>query len=139
MNLNGTSAIVSGSASGLALATTRALVEAGAQVAVLDASLEALDAARRELGVLPLTCDVTDANGVQAAFVHARTAPGVFEVPMVATMPQEAQAAQGNGMPLPCRLGRLREDATLPLHIATNPTLNGEVNRLDGAHRMSAR
>jgi NAD(P)-dependent dehydrogenase (short-subunit alcohol dehydrogenase family) len=76
MKLEGKSAIVSGGASGLGLATARALVEAGARVTVFDINPVALEAAQRELGVLPVFCDVTDADSAQRAFDQARAAQG---------------------------------------------------------------
>jgi len=66
-------------------------------------------------------------------------APGIFETPMMASMPQEVQDALGKSVPFPPRLGRPAEFAALVRHICENNMLNGEVIRLDGALRMSAR
>ncbi len=66
-------------------------------------------------------------------------APGVFETPMVAAMPAEVQASLGASIPFPSRLGRASEYASLAVYLAGNAMLNGEVIRLDGAHRMGAR
>ncbi len=63
-------------------------------------------------------------------------APGIFETPMLAAMPSEVQASLGMQVPFPARLGRPDEYAMLVEHIVTNPMLNGEVIRLDGAIRM---
>ena len=66
-------------------------------------------------------------------------APGIFETPMMAGLPQEAQDSLGAQVPHPARLGRPDEFAALVLHIAGNPYLNGETIRLDGGIRMAPR
>jgi NAD(P)-dependent dehydrogenase (short-subunit alcohol dehydrogenase family) len=63
-------------------------------------------------------------------------APGLFDTPLLAALPQEARDALGSSIPFPSRLGRPEEYAALACHIAENPMLNGEVLRLDGALRM---
>jgi NAD(P)-dependent dehydrogenase (short-subunit alcohol dehydrogenase family) len=63
-------------------------------------------------------------------------APGIFETPMMAGLPQEAQDSLGNQVPHPSRLGRPAEYASLAAHIVDNAMLNGETIRLDGAIRM---
>ncbi|MCY1366950.1 putative oxidoreductase [compost metagenome] len=66
-------------------------------------------------------------------------APGVFETPMMAGMPQDVRDSLAANVPFPPRLGRAEEYAALVRHIVENPMLNGEVIRLDGALRMSAK
>ncbi len=66
-------------------------------------------------------------------------APGIFQTPMMAGMPQEVQDALGKSVPFPPRLGRPDEFAALVRHICENSMLNGEVIRLDGALRMAPR
>ena len=66
-------------------------------------------------------------------------APGIFETPMMAGLPQEAQDSLGRQVPHPSRLGRPAEYAALVQHIVENPMLNGETIRLDGAIRMAPR
>lgn len=66
-------------------------------------------------------------------------APGVFETPMMAGMPQEVRDSLAAGVPFPPRLGRPEAYAALVRHIVENPMLNGEVIRLDGALRMAAK
>jgi NAD(P)-dependent dehydrogenase (short-subunit alcohol dehydrogenase family) len=63
-------------------------------------------------------------------------APGIFETPMMAGLPQEAQDSLGSQVPHPSRLGRPAEYANLAAHIVENAMLNGETIRLDGAIRM---
>ena len=66
-------------------------------------------------------------------------APGIFETPMMAGMPQEVQDSLAANVPFPPRLGRPAEYAALVRHIVENAMLNGEVIRLDGALRMAAK
>jgi NAD(P)-dependent dehydrogenase (short-subunit alcohol dehydrogenase family) len=63
-------------------------------------------------------------------------APGIFETPMLAGLPQEAQESLGKQVPHPSRLGKPAEYASLVAHIVENAMLNGETIRLDGAIRM---
>jgi len=64
-------------------------------------------------------------------------APGLFETPMMAGLPQDVQDSLGRSVPFPSRLGRATEYAALVQHIVENPMLNGETIRLDGALRMA--
>ena len=64
-------------------------------------------------------------------------APGIFQTPMMAGLPQAAQDSLGAQVPHPSRLGRPDEYAALVEHLVANPMLNGEVIRLDGAIRMA--
>ncbi|MFF2842007.1 SDR family NAD(P)-dependent oxidoreductase [Paenarthrobacter sp. NPDC057981] len=66
----------------------------------------------------------------------ATIAPGIFETPMMAGLPQAAQDSLGQQVPHPARLGRAAEYANLAAHIVENAMLNGETIRLDGAIRM---
>jgi NAD(P)-dependent dehydrogenase (short-subunit alcohol dehydrogenase family) len=66
-------------------------------------------------------------------------APGLFDTPLLAALPQEARDALGKGVPFPPRLGDPHEFALLACHIAENQMLNGETIRLDGALRMPPR
>ena len=66
-------------------------------------------------------------------------APGLFLTPMLQSLPPEAQESLGRQVPHPSRLGDPSEYAALVEHIVSNPMLNGEVIRLDGAIRMAPR
>ncbi|HLM08280.1 MAG TPA: SDR family NAD(P)-dependent oxidoreductase [Thermoleophilaceae bacterium] len=66
-------------------------------------------------------------------------APGLFDTPLLAGLPEESRQALGAQVPHPPRLGRPEEYAQLACHIAENPMLNGETIRLDGALRMPPR
>jgi NAD(P)-dependent dehydrogenase (short-subunit alcohol dehydrogenase family) len=63
-------------------------------------------------------------------------APGLFDTPLLAALPEEARQALGAGVPFPQRLGKPEEYAALACSIAENVMLNGETIRLDGALRM---
>jgi NAD(P)-dependent dehydrogenase (short-subunit alcohol dehydrogenase family) len=66
-------------------------------------------------------------------------APGIFDTPLLATLPEPARVSLGKQVPFPARLGRPDEFAALSVHIIENAMLNGEVIRLDGAIRMAPR
>ena len=252
MDINGIAAFVSGGASGLGEATTRALVERGARVAIADVNDDKADALATELGdaAIAVHCDVTSEDETQAAVAAAvdafgelrlavgcagvgwaektvskrgphqllpfetvvrvnligmfnvlrltaaamndnepredgergaivmtasvaafdgqigqisysaskagiagmtlpaardlsgrgirvcTIAPGLFDTPLLAALPEEARLALGAGVPFPQRLGFPAEYAQLAVSIAENRMLNGETIRLDGALRM---
>jgi len=64
-------------------------------------------------------------------------APGIFDTPLLAGLPEPARLSLGQQVPFPPRLGRPEEYAALVRHIVENEMLNGEVIRLDGALRMA--
>jgi NAD(P)-dependent dehydrogenase (short-subunit alcohol dehydrogenase family) len=66
-------------------------------------------------------------------------APGIFDTPLLAALPEPARISLGQQVPFPPRLGRPSEYAALAKHIIENEMLNGEVIRLDGAIRMQPR
>jgi len=66
-------------------------------------------------------------------------APGLFDTPLMASLPEAARISLGQQVPFPSRLGNPAEYAQLAQAIVENPMLNGEVIRLDGAIRMSPR
>jgi len=66
-------------------------------------------------------------------------APGIFDTPMLAGLPEPARQSLGQQVPFPPRLGRPDEFASLVRHIIDNDMLNGTVIRLDGALRMAAK
>ena len=66
-------------------------------------------------------------------------APGIFDTPMLQGMSDEIRASLGAQVPFPSRLGQPEEYAALVRHIVENEMLNGEVIRLDGAIRMTAK
>jgi NAD(P)-dependent dehydrogenase (short-subunit alcohol dehydrogenase family) len=66
-------------------------------------------------------------------------APGLFDTPLLAALPEEARTKLGAGVPFPQRLGTPAEYAQLACQIVENRMLNGETIRLDGALRMPPR
>lgn len=120
--------------------------------------------ARGERGLILLTTSVAAFEGQigQAAYTAAKgglaaltiqlarefaqfgvramgVAPGIFETPLLNNASPEVQRALGESIPFPRRLGQPQEFAELVGHIATNPYLNGEVIRIDGAVRLAPR
>jgi 3-hydroxyacyl-CoA dehydrogenase/3-hydroxy-2-methylbutyryl-CoA dehydrogenase len=83
---------------------------------------------------LPLAREFAD-YGIRVVTI----APGLFETPMLAALPEKAKASLTEMIPFPRRLGRSSEYAQLAKHIIENPLLNGETIRLDSAIRMAAR
>jgi len=66
-------------------------------------------------------------------------APGLFDTPLMAGLPEAARLSLGQSVPFPPRLGRPGEYAQLVRQIIENPMLNGSIIRLDGALRMGPR
>jgi NAD(P)-dependent dehydrogenase (short-subunit alcohol dehydrogenase family) len=66
-------------------------------------------------------------------------APGIFDTPMLAGLPENTRLSLGQQVPFPSRLGQPSEYAALVMHIIENKMLNGEIIRLDGAIRMAPR
>jgi NAD(P)-dependent dehydrogenase (short-subunit alcohol dehydrogenase family) len=66
-------------------------------------------------------------------------APGTFDTPMLANLPEESRLALAAGIPFPSRLGNPAEFAALATHIVDNAMINGETIRIDGALRMPPR
>jgi 3-hydroxyacyl-CoA dehydrogenase / 3-hydroxy-2-methylbutyryl-CoA dehydrogenase len=64
-------------------------------------------------------------------------APGIFDTPLLGSLPEPVREALGAQVPFPARLGQPAEYAALVKHIIENEMLNGEVIRLDGALRMA--
>lgn len=64
-------------------------------------------------------------------------APGIFDTPMLASLPESVRISLGQQAPFPPRLGRPEEYAALAQHMIENEMLNGSVIRLDGAIRMA--
>jgi 3-hydroxyacyl-CoA dehydrogenase/3-hydroxy-2-methylbutyryl-CoA dehydrogenase len=86
-------------------------------------------------GVVALTLPI--ARDLASLGIRCMTiAPGTFDTPMLALLPEEARQALAKDVPFPKRLGRPEEFAALVCHIVENVMLNGETVRIDGAIRM---
>ncbi|MGB6099691.1 MAG: SDR family NAD(P)-dependent oxidoreductase [Comamonas sp.] len=83
---------------------------------------------------LPMARDLAQ-HGIRVCTI----APGLFNTPLMRTLPEPVQASLAASIPFPSRLGKPQEFAELACHIVTNGHLNGEVIRLDGALRMAPR
>ena len=116
----------------------RGVIVNTASVAAYDGQIGQAAYAASKAGIVGLTLPAARElarYGIRVVTI----APGIFETPMMAGMPQEVQDSLGKSVPFPSRLGRPAEYAALVKHICENTMLNGEVIRLDGALRMGAR
>ena len=109
-----------------------------ASVAAYDGQIGQAAYAASKGGVVALTLPVARelaSSGIRVVTI----APGIFETPMLAALPEDAKDSLGKQVPFPPRLGRPEEYAALAKHIVENQMLNGEVIRLDGGIRMAPR
>ncbi len=116
----------------------RGVIVNTASVAAYDGQIGQAAYAASKAGIVGLTLPAARElarYGIRVVTI----APGIFETPMMAGMPQEVQDSLGKSVPFPPRLGRPAEYAALVMHICENTMLNGEVIRLDGGLRMGAR
>jgi NAD(P)-dependent dehydrogenase (short-subunit alcohol dehydrogenase family) len=109
-----------------------------ASIAAYDGQIGQLAYAASKGGIVAMTLPA--ARDLAASGIRVVTiAPGLFDTPLLAGLPEPARAALGEQVPHPSRLGRPEEYGALAAHIVENPMLNGEVIRLDGALRMPPR
>lgn len=109
-----------------------------ASVAAFEGQVGQIAYASSKGGVASLTLPAARELAAKAVRVVA-IAPGIFETPMLAGLPQPVQDSLASSIPFPARLGDPDEYAALVAHIAANTMLNGEVIRLDGALRLAPR
>jgi NAD(P)-dependent dehydrogenase (short-subunit alcohol dehydrogenase family) len=106
-----------------------------ASIAAFDGQIGQVAYSASKGGIVGMTLPA--ARDVAAKGVRVMTiAPGLFDTPLLAALPEAAREALGAGIPFPSRLGRPEEYALMVSQIVTNPMLNGETIRLDGALRM---
>jgi NAD(P)-dependent dehydrogenase (short-subunit alcohol dehydrogenase family) len=116
----------------------RGVIVNTASVAAFDGQIGQAAYSASKGGVVGMTLPV--ARELARYGIRVMTiAPGIFETPMLAGLPEPARQSLGQQVPFPSRLGRPEEYAALAQHIIENPMLNGEVIRLDGALRMAPR
>jgi len=116
----------------------RGVIVNTASVAAFDGQIGQVAYAASKGGVVALTLPV--ARELARSGIRVMTiAPGIFDTPMMAGLPEEARNSLGKQVPFPSRLGKPEEYADLVKHIVENEMLNGEVIRLDGAIRMAPR
>ena len=107
-----------------------------ASVAAFDGQIGQAAYSASKGGVVGMTLPVARELARYGIRVMA-IAPGIFDTPMLAGLPEPARISLGQQVPFPPRLGKPSEYAALARHIIENEMLNGEVIRLDGAIRMA--
>jgi NAD(P)-dependent dehydrogenase (short-subunit alcohol dehydrogenase family) len=116
----------------------RGVIVNTASIAAFDGQIGQPAYAASKGGIVGLTLPV--AREFAAAGIRCVTvAPGIFDTPLLAALPEPARVSLGQQVPFPSRLGRPTEYGALVRHIIENEMLNGEVIRLDGALRMAPR
>ena len=107
-----------------------------ASIAAFDGQIGQPAYAASKGGIVGMTLPI--AREFAAAGIRVVTiAPGIFDTPLLAGLPEPARISLGQQVPFPSRLGRPAEYGALVRHIIENEMLNGEVIRLDGALRMA--
>jgi 3-hydroxyacyl-CoA dehydrogenase/3-hydroxy-2-methylbutyryl-CoA dehydrogenase len=107
-----------------------------ASIAAFDGQIGQVAYAASKGGIVGMTLPA--ARDVASKGVRVMTiAPGLFDTPLLAALPEAARESLAAGIPFPSRLGRPEEYAQLVGQIVANPMLNGETIRLDGAIRMA--
>jgi NAD(P)-dependent dehydrogenase (short-subunit alcohol dehydrogenase family) len=116
----------------------RGVIVNTASVAAFDGQIGQVAYAASKGGVAAMTLPVARElarHGIRVVAI----APGIFDTPMLAGLPEAARESLGRQMLFPWRLGRPEEFAALVRHIIENEMLNGEVIRLDAAIRLAPR
>ena len=114
----------------------RGVIVNTASVAAFEGQIGQVAYTASKAGVAGMT--ITIARDLAQVGIRCCTiAPGLFETPMMHTLPPSAQEALAATVPFPARLGRASEYARLVQAIVENPMLNGETIRLDGAIRLA--
>jgi NAD(P)-dependent dehydrogenase (short-subunit alcohol dehydrogenase family) len=109
-----------------------------ASIAAYDGQIGQAAYSASKGGIVGMTLPIArDLAGVRIRVVTI--APGLFDTPLLAGLPQPARDSLGASVPHPARLGDPAEYASLAMHVVSNQMLNGEVIRLDGALRMAPR
>ncbi len=116
----------------------RGVIVCTASVAAYDGQIGQAAYSASKGGVVGMTLPIAR-EFAQHQIRVASIAPGIFDTPMLAGLPEAARDSLGKQVPFPSRLGRPAEYALLARHIIENQMLNGEVIRLDGAIRMAPR
>jgi 3-hydroxyacyl-CoA dehydrogenase/3-hydroxy-2-methylbutyryl-CoA dehydrogenase len=109
-----------------------------ASIAAFDGQIGQIAYSASKGGIVSLTLPAARdlaSRGIRVVTI----APGTFDTPLLAALPQESRDQLGAQIPFPNRLGEPREFAALARHVVENPMLNGETIRLDGALRMPPR
>ncbi|MEU6323815.1 SDR family NAD(P)-dependent oxidoreductase [Streptomyces sp. NPDC047009] len=142
VNLGGTYALLSRAAAAMAesepVDDERGVVVCTASIAAFEGQVGQSAYAASKAGVAGMTLPA--ARELARHLIRVVTiAPGLFDTPMFAGLSNDVRHSVGAQVPHPSRLGRPEEYAATVEHMITNPMLNGEVIRVDGAIRMAAR
>ncbi len=116
----------------------RGIIVNTASVAAFDGQIGQASYAASKGGVAAMTLPIARElarHGIRVVAI----APGIFDTPMIAGLPDQARRSLGEQVPFPPRLGRPEEFSALVQHVIENVMLNGTVIRLDGALRMAAK
>jgi NAD(P)-dependent dehydrogenase (short-subunit alcohol dehydrogenase family) len=116
----------------------RGVVINTASVAAFDGQIGQAAYSASKGGIVGMTLPVARDLAEQGIRVMT-IAPGIFETPLLGTLPEPVRASLAKQVPFPSRLGQPDEYAALACHIVENGMLNGETIRLDGAIRMAPR
>jgi NAD(P)-dependent dehydrogenase (short-subunit alcohol dehydrogenase family) len=114
----------------------RGVIVNTASIAAFDGQIGQPAYAASKGGIVSLTLPIARefaSSGIRVVTI----APGIFDTPLLASLPEPARVSLGQQVPFPSRLGRPAEYASLVRHVLENEMLNGEVIRLDGALRMA--
>lgn len=114
----------------------RGVIISTASVAAYDGQIGQASYAASKGGIVGLTLPAAR-EFAQHQIRVVSIAPGIFDTPLLAGLPEAARESLGKQVPFPSRLGDPAEYAFLARHIVENQMLNGEVIRLDGAIRMA--
>jgi NAD(P)-dependent dehydrogenase (short-subunit alcohol dehydrogenase family) len=114
----------------------RGVIVSTASVAAFDGQIGQAAYSASKGGIVAMTLPIAREFARLGVRVMA-IAPGTFDTPLLAGLPQAARESLAQQVPFPSRLGRPEEYAALVGHIFENQMLNGEVIRLDGAIRMA--
>ena len=116
----------------------RGVVVNTASVAAFDGQIGQAAYSASKGGIVGMTLPI--ARDLASYGIRVMTiAPGIFDTPLLAGLPEPARISLGKQVPFPSRLGKPEEYGMLVKAIVENPMLNGEVIRLDGAMRMAPR
>ena len=116
----------------------RGVIVMTASVAAFEGQIGQIPYASAKAGIVGMT--IVAARDLASRGIRVCTiAPGLFDTPLLARLPEEVKASLGRSAPNPARLGTPSEYALLAGQIIENPMLNGETIRLDGALRMAPR
>ncbi len=116
----------------------RGVIVNTASIAAFDGQIGQPAYSASKAGVVGMTLPI--ARELASSGIRVMTiAPGIFDTPMLAGLPDPAREALGAAVPFPPRLGQPEEYASMAKYIIESPMLNGETIRLDGALRMAPR